>query len=392
MSGTTIILLRSTDSGAPTLSGTAGSLVSLLDACLQDGYNSKTPSSVTRTGSTVTFTYSSAHGYAADGLTKVLASGADQTEYNGLFQISNVSTLSFDVTVTGTPATPATGTITTKAAPLGWSKTYSGTNKAVYRSNESTGTRLYLRVDDANPSADTGQTARVRGYEVMTDVDTGTGLFPTNAQLSGGLWIGKSDTSSTASRPWILIGDGFEFHFFYVNNIASYNNIYRQFHFGDPAAEMAADPYGCLIYGDYASALANPASSTQTHQLGSNQSAQSGHYYARSYTQTGASIGAGKLGSGNLGSLNIGYGGLFSYPAPHNNGLYIAPIVILDTVVLRGQLKAIYQPLHATPPLGNGILLAANVSPIGRRLFSISTAYNAATAAETHLDIDGPWR
>jgi hypothetical protein len=36
-------------------------------------------------------------------------SGATQTEYNGTFTISNVTTNTFDFTVTGTPATPATG-------------------------------------------------------------------------------------------------------------------------------------------------------------------------------------------------------------------------------------------------------------------------------------------
>ena len=43
---------------------------------------------------------------------KVVIRGADQQEYNGVFTISNVSANAYDYTVSGSPATPATGTIT----------------------------------------------------------------------------------------------------------------------------------------------------------------------------------------------------------------------------------------------------------------------------------------
>jgi len=71
--------------------------------------NTKSVTSITRAGSTATATVT-AHGYANGN--SVLMAGATQTEYNGTFVISNVTTNTFDYTVTGTPATPATGTIT----------------------------------------------------------------------------------------------------------------------------------------------------------------------------------------------------------------------------------------------------------------------------------------
>lgn len=385
MSGTTVMLLRSTDTGAPRLSGTAGDITTLLDACLVNGYNSRTLTSITRSGTTATATFN-AHGYAADGLSKIQISGANETEYNGTFTITNVTTNTFDFTVTGTPATPATGTITSVVAPLGWGKSFSGTNLAAYRSNEGTSTRLYLRVDDTGTT-----TARARGYETMTDVNTGTGLFPTDIALSGGLWISKSDLATTAARKWVLVGDGFEFHFFYVCNSTSFDNIYRQFHFGDPASEMASDPYGCLIYGDSASSLASPSVGSTTYNIMSTLSAGAGFAFARLYTQVGGAVGAGLQGSHILGGTVIGGSGLLAYPALPNNGLYIAPLYVTDTVVLRAQLKAIYQPLHVRP-LGHGILLTASISPIGRRIYTIATANSGTIAGETHVDIDGPWR
>lgn len=62
--------------------------------------------SITRSGSTATATVA-AHGYASGDA--VTISGAAQSEYNGTFAISNVTTNTFDYSVSGTPATPATG-------------------------------------------------------------------------------------------------------------------------------------------------------------------------------------------------------------------------------------------------------------------------------------------
>jgi hypothetical protein len=41
----------------------------------------------------------------------VFIEGANEAEYNGIKTISNVTTNAYDYTVSGSPATPATGTI-----------------------------------------------------------------------------------------------------------------------------------------------------------------------------------------------------------------------------------------------------------------------------------------
>lgn len=64
---------------------------------------------ITRSGSTATVTHT-AHGYATG--QKVVISGANQGEYNGVFTITRIDANSYSYTVSGTPATPATGTIT----------------------------------------------------------------------------------------------------------------------------------------------------------------------------------------------------------------------------------------------------------------------------------------
>ena len=64
---------------------------------------------ITRSGSTATATMAGGHPFTTG--QKVVISGATQTEYNGAFTITSTGSTTFTFTVTGTPATPATGTI-----------------------------------------------------------------------------------------------------------------------------------------------------------------------------------------------------------------------------------------------------------------------------------------
>ena len=63
--------------------------------------------SITRVGATATVTHT-AHGY--NDQESILISGCTQTEYNGVFTITVVDANTYTYTVTGAPATPATGT------------------------------------------------------------------------------------------------------------------------------------------------------------------------------------------------------------------------------------------------------------------------------------------
>lgn len=62
--------------------------------------------SITRSGSTATVTHTS-HGLATND--KVRIKGATEVEYNGVFIITNTGVNTYTYTVSGTPATPATG-------------------------------------------------------------------------------------------------------------------------------------------------------------------------------------------------------------------------------------------------------------------------------------------
>ena len=74
--------------------------------------NTKAITSLTRSGSIATATITD-HGYANGDWVRV--QGATAPEYNGVFVIANVTANTFAFTVTGSPVTPATGTLTAQA-------------------------------------------------------------------------------------------------------------------------------------------------------------------------------------------------------------------------------------------------------------------------------------
>lgn len=86
----------------------AGALAADVNQAVLDGKVSVT--SITRSSTTATLTSSVAHRLSVGEY--VTVSGATQTEYNGIFQVVSVPTATtLTYTVSGTPASPATGTI-----------------------------------------------------------------------------------------------------------------------------------------------------------------------------------------------------------------------------------------------------------------------------------------
>lgn len=74
----------------------------------QNGGSLLSVTSITRTGATATVTLAN-HGFSST--ERIRISGANQTEYNISTAITNVTKDTFDYTVSGAPASPATGTI-----------------------------------------------------------------------------------------------------------------------------------------------------------------------------------------------------------------------------------------------------------------------------------------
>ena len=156
-------------------------------------------------------------------------------------QITVIGPNDFTYTVVGTPPTPANGSnilASNGKTSLGWRLLYEGTNKAAFQPRVGSGMILQV-IHDTQPYA-----ALARGYETMSDVDTGTGPYPTVAQVSTGITI--QGTNNTAGpKDWIIIGD--EYQMCYIINPTGGQQ--KTFFFGDLLSLVPSDPYNSVIIG-----------------------------------------------------------------------------------------------------------------------------------------------
>lgn len=365
-------LFDSSQIGAPSLSGTTGNLISLLDAILVNGFNLKTLDGITRSDSVATATCAAGHGYREYDVVSI--SGAAQAEYNGEFVITNVTSITFDVTVTGTPVTPATGTLTAKIAPLGWGKAFTGTNKAAYRASDVSSTRLYLRVDDTN-----AKFANVAGYETMTDVDTGTGQFMDTLSA----W-NKSNTADAVTHPWYIIGDGLAFYLV-ISWHASYANKYEGYYFGDVNTYKAGDAYHCALIA--AASITSTAVGQQNLFYGFTI-ISTGKKIARSYSQLNGAVGLWQKALGASDTLG-------DYPSPVDNGLNMSQVYIVEgsSLIIRGEFPGWYFPMHIYSSLpAHGTVITDIPDAPGKRFFVGSTVDSNAADKKSLFDVTGPWR
>lgn len=380
---TNVKVFKSTDTGAPSLSGTAATLIALLDACLVNGYNSKS-ATITRSGSVATATIT-AHGFLADQC--ILVSGANESDYNGEKYVATVvdaNTITF--AVTGDPSTPATGTITIKQAPAGWTKPYTGTNKAAFRCGG--GNQMYLRLDDSQ-----SQYARVIGYQAMTDVDTGTDQFPTTAQVSGGLYWPKSNAADAVARTWVLVATDRLLHLF-VNGYTSTNGAYCSIYtFGDIKSYKSSDQFGTLLVGTTSSTMFNNTYASACTGL---NASTSGHYLVRSYTAVGGSVAAGKHGDSAKIALGSNFGGsaasCIAYPNPVDGGLYLSPLWVHEPTpqAVRGEIPGFWGSLHYAPLSLLDTFTGASGTLAGKKFIAVRDGYSTYQGS-MFLEISNTW-
>lgn len=373
---TSVKVFSSDMSGAPSLYGAAGRLIAVLDACLVNGFGSVTLNSLVVSGNVATGTVSTGHGFTLIGSTGpvIRVSGATPVALNGDWRIASIpNTTTFTFAVEGIADGTATGTITAKRAPAGWTKLFSGTNKAVYARSAPEANAMVLRIDDTPTQYPT-----VIMYESMTDVDTGTAPTPT----TGSLYFGKSSAASSADRPWRLFADP---RFFSLHGKSDGAAWYAGLYFGDLVAFNSTDRYATYLN-------AHPtATSTNSAQIPAS-GYQAGGYLARPYSQAGSAVSAAQA-SHNFANTSLSTG--MPFPNPCTGALHIAPVDIWDyasNYVVRGYKPGAYCPIHLSPGSGgvqDGLVTKAPLISSYREFLAQATY---ATSAVTIYDITGPWR
>lgn len=376
--------------GAPVLSGTAGALIAVLDAVLVTGFGLQTASSVVVTSGIATATYATAHSFRVD--TVALVAGATPAGLNGekrILSVLGANSVTFDAT--GITDGTATGAITSKVAPAGWTKAFTGTNVAVYKITSPEGTGFYLRVDD-----DGTTTARVRGYETMSDVNTGTGPFPTVTQFAApGLWWSKSNAESVAARPWRIFAD--DRGIYYFPKQAGTGGEHQGNYFGDVLSLKSNDPYACVLRaGTQSWATTTNALSEGIGHADGGQS-QDGLYAARAANTLGSSIKhyhcpvilAGLASTHFSGSVG------FAYPSPVDNGLMLSPLLLYSAQGYRGYFPGIfYSPQITNASFSSGDTILGSGDLVGKRVTAIKMGTTAPGESQGVVFIDSvsDWR
>jgi hypothetical protein len=156
-------------------------------------------------------------------------------------------------------------------APAGWSIPYEDDTNVAIVFKMAGGNQRYLRL--GNP-ANTGTSGyadysylEVRGYNAMTDVNTGTNPFPTSAQMPTFRWAYAGDLAinTTTNIPWSIIASD---RFFYI-----------QLHIGNAGNNQGAS-WGCQFAGYFGDIVSYLATDTM-------QTILSGFWTGANYNQPG---------------------------------------------------------------------------------------------------------
>lgn len=378
--------------GAPVVSGTAGALIAALDACLVDGFGSKTATSLVVSGGTATATFAGGAS-AAQPQSVILVAGVTggMTDLNGEQKVLTVSSTTVTFATALADGT-ASGTISFKMAPLGWTKVYSGTNKAVYKPSAVEASSALLRVDDSGTTS-----ARVRMYESMTDIDTGTNPAPTDAKVSGGLYWWKSDTASGAARRYTIYGDGRNV---YVGLAPYTSNIHTIFAFGDLDSYKSGDAYCGFICGAASAVTTSALGNLLSQDPDNSETLQ----IMRSHTGLGVAVTStrravcGSTGGGSGADTRMGV-----FPAPSNNGLFLSRMVAGQQLFSTNGPRGLFPGIFYVPQSGTGggvfsrgTIVDGTGEYAGKKIYAVpQTNASLNTAVQDNasfFDVTGPWR
>lgn len=384
---TTVKWARSTMPGAPVLTRAAGSLTALLDALLVNGWGVQTATSVVVAGGVATATFATDHAAARHAVVQVAGVTGSLAGLNGEQKITAVEPNKIKWATTEADGTAA-GTITVKMAGAGWTKPFSGTNLAAYKSASPAAHGQFLRVADT-----TAEYARAVGYENMTAISTGTGLFPTSAQVSGGYYWGKNDeTSGTSAVPWVFASDGRFFYLFAQACINSSGGAARSFtpmSFGDLVPESpSGDPYATVVTGasDASWQVAGPAYVYAYHVVDASVAAPRGR----------SGVGTSSRGA-TLAELNLDNQVTPpQLPNPINGSIPMGRVLYKDTTLEfpRAAFPGLYwsTAIYMERATNHGSIfeLTSGKSMLG--IFAGNSVNDGSAFRGAFLDITGPWR
>lgn len=249
---------------------------------------------------------------------------------------------------------------------LGWSKEFSGLNKAVYRSPA--GKRRFYRIDDTLSGTYQGNRKyKITMYESMSDVDTGLGA-------SRSYYGYKSNSTDTAQRNWIVIGDSAGIYL--RSQYGANADIDQELaYIGDGVPIFSNDEWLSIIMGrspddSYASLFGYLEGPTVVNSSGEYCCAMRKRDGIAMAVPVGLAPGGGVLANSNIMGSTALIPSALNYPVD-GKLLYTRPIINDGAVrSLRGYFPGLYCSEHGAGlidqqiyPDGNKDLMALRICP-----------------------------
>lgn len=384
--------------GAPSLGDTsAGALTALLKAVLVTGFGTLTLTSLVwdATEGAAKATIAGGHAYLQDSVIEV--SGASPAAYNGEHRVKKVSSTEVWFELDGgNPGGAASGAMSMKVAPLGWTLTHESSDGmvAIYRpTNVSESGNVSLRIDNTAYSgwtgASNGYLAKVAMVEDVVDINT-------YSLITEKRWPA---TGRYSDKRWDLIGDPQLFYFLPAYASANYQFLYA---FGYIKSLRPGDRYHAQLI-HYVSDLATETTRRWDNIAGSGSTgygnaspmfdSSENKLLARPFSQL-FGVTAWWL-KGLFGRFGFG----MSVPNGADNAFYMStdPIMVMETNNhLRGYQPGLIVP-YATiaawdrKNFGNMPALPGRII----RFIRVGYAESQSTANQITMmgfDLTGPWR
>lgn len=326
----TVTVYRSSDGSAPVLSGTAGTLITVLQKCLIDGYGSQT--------------------------------GAGWTYLTGF---------------------------TNPSGNVGVFQAGTGSNGYSFRVNDNA---ARVGTTDEAAGTPTALQARIRGYETMNLITDPTGTpnpFPTIAQNASGFFIRKSASVDANARNWIVVADARTCYMFIATtDVAS---SYIAWMMGEYYSFKTSDAGRSIVMGmsteSAATATLDPLNNIQL-RMTSSFSNGLGRSLARSVNGSAGAIsgtsvpliGDGGFNTANAVDLVLGVGST-NYTNAADSRLYLAPVRVGQATGstagdYRGRLRGLWHFGHPIASAADGDTFSGAGDLAGKTFLVIKTGLN----------------
>lgn len=350
MANTDIKWFSFNNTNAPQLSNTWGCMIDLLDACLVTGFGSQTVSSLIVKNGVATATFGTSHNLKQFQVIEI--SGATNAILNNEFKILGLTANTIEFLV-DLPDQTAAGVISCKLAPLGWTKEFTGTQKAVYQAGDKIANPFFLRIDNSRDPVYAENYAKfskvailetctgisdVSGNQAPFDlsnpaknwVGSGAGTSAIGGWLkwfhataesgaTNSAWSSSATPPNNGNRSWVLIGN--KDSFYIVNDTVVSNSMYVPYGFGVVHHNAVPKPF-LFATNNYVPAINNEVVATPLGNTGRVE-------VATLYNNGGIldNTAFSKLISG----LNIASSGIATNTLKITDGHILTPFYLLDS-------------------------------------------------------------